>query len=1079
MRWHKRIFIRRVLVKPEANYFEAILNATTESIFLVDVSGTLLAINDIAASRLHHTRAEMEGKSIFDFFPSEVAESRRNNFFEVARSGVARYTEDQRGDRHFSMNYYPIKDAGGTVEAIAVYATDITTRKVAEKALRDSESRYRRFAEELPLGIVITQDGLIKYTNLSTAQMLGYQVNELLEKPFLPLVCEDDRPRLLDLHRRRMAGEVIHPNYDVGMIRKDGELRHWSMHASTIEWDGKPSALGSCIDITERRLRERELQLTQQRLTFAQRAANAGLWDWELNTDTMYWSPEMCSLFGIDSGTGEVSLATWRSAVHPEDIDRARGRTLDAIRGATALTNEYRIVLPNGSIRWIAAYGNTMCDAQGKAIRMSGISIDVSERYQLETALRESEERYRNAFMVSPDAVNITSLTDGRYLEVSDGFCRMLGWSRDEVIGKTSIELGIWANKSDRKRFMETLRRDGSYTNLEANFVGKDGRVVTGLMSAHSMVMKGERCLLSVTRDITERKLADDKLKLAASVFSHAREGIIITNVDGCIIDVNETFTDITGYTKDEVIGKNPRMLSSGRQTKEFYTAMWKDLKEKGHWYGEIWNQRKDGEVFPEALTISSVRNSEGETKNYVAIFSDITAQKAHQGQLEHIAHFDALTNLPNRVLLADRLQQAMSQAQRRQQRLAVAYLDLDGFKAINDRHGHHVGDQLLVAISAGMKHVLREGDTLARLGGDEFVAVLIDLDTDPNNLAMLDRLLQAAAQREYVGDVCLQVSASLGVTFYPQAEEIDADQLLRQADQAMYQAKLGGKNRYFIFDATHDSTLRVRRETLERIRLALDTGEFVLHYQPKVDMRSGRVVGAEALIRWQHPERGLLAPGVFLPVIEDHPLAVDVGEWVIDTALKQAQSWSEVGFDIPVSVNIGARQLQQDNFVERLERILADNPKAKPSQLELEILETSALEDVAQVSSLIESCARIGLKFALDDFGTGYSSLTYLKRLKVDVLKIDQSFVRDMLEDSDDLAILEGVIGLAAAFKREVIAEGVESVEHGAMLLKLGCVLAQGFGIARPMPAHELLQWAQTWRPDPSWSEIPDSFAS
>jgi EAL domain-containing protein (putative c-di-GMP-specific phosphodiesterase class I) len=345
--------------------------------------------------------------------------------------------------------------------------------------------------------------------------------------------------------------------------------------------------------------------------------------------------------------------------------------------------------------------------------------------------------------------------------------------------------------------------------------------------------------------------------------------------------------------------------------------------------------------------------------------------------------------------------------------------------------------------------------------------------------MAMLDRLLQAAAQREYVGDVCLQVSASLGVTFYPQAEEIDADQLLRQADQAMYQAKLGGKNRYFIFDATHDSTLRVRRETLERIRLALDTGEFVLHYQPKVDMRSGRVVGAEALIRWQHPERGLLAPGVFLPVIEDHPLAVDVGEWVIDTALKQAQSWSEVGFDIPVSVNIGARQLQHDNFVERLEKILADNPKAKPSQLELEILETSALEDVAQVSSLIESCARIGLKFALDDFGTGYSSLTYLKRLKVDVLKIDQSFVRDMLEDSDDLAILEGVIGLAAAFKREVIAEGVESVEHGAMLLKLGCVLAQGFGIARPMPAHELLQWAQTWRPDPSWSEIPDSFAS
>ncbi len=295
----------------------------------------------------------------------------------------------------------------------------------------------------------------------------------------------------------------------------------------------------------------------------------------------------------------------------------------------------------------------------------------------------------------------------------------------------------------------------------------------------------------------------------------------------------------------------------------------------------------------------------------------------------------------------------------------------------------------------------------------------------------------------------------------------------------------MAGKNRYHVFDAVQDSNLRGHHESLERIRLALAQGEFVLHYQPKVNMRSGQVVGAEALIRWQHPEKGLLAPATFLPVIEDHPLAVAVGEWVIDTAMQQMHVWQATGLHLPVSVNIGARQLQQINFVERLKAILAQHPQVNPADLELEVLETSALEDIALVSGVIEDCAMIGVKFALDDFGTGYSSLTYLKRLRVALLKIDQSFVRDMLDDPDDLAILEGVIGLAVAFRREVIAEGVETVAHGTALLQLGCELAQGYGIARPMPAEQLPAWAATWQPDAAWrvpldaGELPDAAVS
>jgi EAL domain-containing protein (putative c-di-GMP-specific phosphodiesterase class I) len=329
---------------------------------------------------------------------------------------------------------------------------------------------------------------------------------------------------------------------------------------------------------------------------------------------------------------------------------------------------------------------------------------------------------------------------------------------------------------------------------------------------------------------------------------------------------------------------------------------------------------------------------------------------------------------------------------------------------------------------------------------------------------------MDAAVAKVQIGAVVLQGSVSIGVSYYPQGHEVEPEQLLRQADQAMYQAKLAGKNRYHVFDAAQDYTIRAHHERLERIGLALTRGEFVLHYQPKVNMVSGRMIGVEALIRWQHPEQGLLAPASFLPEFENHPLAVSVGEWVIDTALAQTKIFQASGLDIPVSVNIGARQLQQTDFVARLRAILVSHPEVSPASLELEVVETSALADLTQVSQVIESCQRMGVKFALDDFGTGYSSLTYLKRLPVELLKIDQSFVRNMLDDPDDLAILQGVIALAMAFKRKVIAEGVETVEHGIALLQLGCELAQGYGIARPMPAEDLPAWTATWRPHSAW---------
>ncbi len=576
---------------------------------------------------------------------------------------------------------------------------------------------------------------------------------------------------------------------------------------------------------------------------------------------------------------------------------------------------------------------------------------------------------------------------------------------------------------------------------------------------------------LSLEKEIEQRKQAENQMKLAASVFTYAREGIVITDPKANIIDVNEAFTAITGYSRAEAIGKNPRFMQSGKHDKNFYNQMWRNLSRDGHWSGEIWNRRKNGEIVVELLTISAVRDANNEIQHFVALFSDITIQIEHQKQLERIAHYDSLTGLPNRMLLADRLKQAIAQASRRKQAVTVAYLDLDGFKQVNDTHGHDLGDQLLITISQRMSDCLRASDTIARLGGDEFIAVLIDSD-EIESRRSLECLLLAASQPVKINNIITQVTVSIGVTTYPQQQELDADQLIRQADQAMYRAKLEGKNRYSQFDPEEDHNLRGHLEKIEQIRVGLQNNEFKLYYQPKVNLRSGEIYGAEALIRWEHPDEGLLQPGFFLPLIEQHPLSVTLGEWVIENALKQLQLWRKENLDISISINIGAYHLQRGNFVARLHELLNQYDPSDIQRLQIEVLETSTL-DIVQVAEIMTQCIDMGIDFALDDFGTGYSSLTYLKHLPASVLKIDRSFVRDMLEDPEDLAIVEGVIGLARAFRRDVVAEGLESTEHAEVLLMIGCERAQGYAIAHPMPAEEIPNWSRHWSAPESWKKI------
>jgi len=589
----------------------------------------------------------------------------------------------------------------------------------------------------------------------------------------------------------------------------------------------------------------------------------------------------------------------------------------------------------------------------------------------------------------------------------------------------------------------------------------------------------GRYVRMEIALDITDRKQVEHALRDSEEryrlLFEQSRDALmIVAPPDWRFIAGNPAMVELFGADSvDALLTRGPAELSpefqpDGRLSGELARDMLETALREGSCFGEWVHRRLDGREIP--CTVLLTRTEIAGKLVVQGTVRDISLQKAQQRQLERIAHYDPLTGLPNRVLLADRLQQVMALALRRESTLAIAYLDLDGFKAINDIHGHDVGDRLLVVVADRMRHALRDGDTLARLGGDEFVAVLIDLPESEACVPTLTRLLDAAAEEVIDRGFALQVSASLGVTFYPQTEPMDADQLLRQADQAMYQAKLAGKNRFHLFDMVHDRAVRGHHEHLTRIGQALGAEEFVLHYQPKINMRSGEVVGLEALVRWQHPERGLLPPADFLPAIEGHLLSIELGNWVIETALVQMTAWRRGGLDLPVSVNVGARQLQQAGFVKQLGERLASYPDLPAQRLEIEVLETSALQDLEFVTQIIEECAALGVAFALDDFGTGYSSLTYLKRLPARTLKIDRSFVRDMLDDPDDLAILEGVIGLARAFSRLTIAEGVETIAQGERLLDLGCEFAQGYCIARPMSAGDISNWVAAWTPPPSW---------
>jgi diguanylate cyclase (GGDEF)-like protein/PAS domain S-box-containing protein len=805
-------------------------------------------------------------------------------------------------------------------------------------------------------------------------------------------------------------------------------------------------------DITESKLAEQALRDSEESLRESQMIAGLGSYVLDIQTGSWESSNILDQILGIDDEY-ERSEKGWDALIHPEDRAKAKNylRRRFAAKCPT-YDREYRIIRHSDKTeRYIRGFGRLVLDNQGHLLQMHGTIQDVTDSRQELLAEKRA--------ILGNQLIGIMTVRNRKIIWANTAFETMLGYGIAELTGAPTRQL--YANEDGYQAV------GAIYSNIEnigiahtrQEFVRKDGRHIWVDMSATQLHQETKESLW-VLIDVTERKQIENDLRIAATAFE-SQEGMLVTDVNNVILRVNQAFTTITGYTAEEVIGKTPSILNSGRQDALFYALMWESINNTGAWSGEIWNKRKNGDVYPEHLTITAVKDVNGIITNYVATLTDITERKQAEDEIEHLAFYDSLTHLPNRRLLLDRLNQALADSARSSQGGALLFLDLDHFKTLNDTLGHDFGDLLLQKVAERLIACVREGDTVARLGGDEFVVLLKDLS---------EHTFDAAAQTEIIAEKILlslnqpyqldmheyHNSPSIGVTLYS-GHDLVVDELLKQADIAMYQAKAKGRNTLRFFDPLMQDAINIRVDLERELRKALDKQQFHLYYQIQVG-DAGRAMGAEALIRWIHPERGLVSPFHFIPLAEETGLILPIGQWVLDTACAQLKAWQQnaITRDLTLSINISAKQFHQVDFVDQVQTAVQRHT-INPMHLKLELTESLLLDHIEDAVITMNVLKEMGIRFSLDDFGTGYSSLQYLKRLPLYQLKIDQSFIRDIAVDSSDQAIVRTIIAMAHTLNLTVIAEGVETEEQKGILLNNGCTHYQGYLFGKPVPIEQL----------------------
>lgn len=745
---------------------------------------------------------------------------------------------------------------------------------------------------------------------------------------------------------------------------------------------------------------------------------------------------------------------TWANIVAPQDRKEQRQHVVEKLRLGHAYEIEYRIVDAQGVERWVCECGQPERNNEGEIEFVDGIITDISERK-------------RNEMRIAGLLVEQSAILDNvmfgimfvrhRQIVSANPFCEhMFGFPANSMHGKSCAI--IFPTYEEFENIIEKLSNSASPTfSDERQCKRQDGSLFWCQVNGCILdpLHPDEGCIL-VYADITERKLSEEKLRLGATVFDYIADGVVMTDAAGFIVAVNPAFTQITGYAESEVIGKTPAILRSGRQDQAFFDALWSELLSTGFWRGEIWNRRKNEELYLEWLTISAVRNSDGVCTHYVGVFSDITLVKESQEKLDHLAHHDPLTGLPNRLLFNDRLSHAIQRAGRDPRPLALLFIDLDRFKNVNDTLGHHIGDELLRQVAQALASKVRDGDTLARLGGDEFILLLEDSDGKYGAGVVADKLMSVFEQPFVVVAHELFVTASVGISIFPDDGD-DLNMLIRNADVALYQAKAHGRNayRFYSSEMTGEGIERLRLENM--LRRSIEKTEVFLNYQPQINIETDELIGVEALVRWHHPELGLVPPVKFIPLAEDTGFINQLGKWVLFEACRQMVRWDDAGLFVPkIAVNLSVKQFERGSIVTMVSQILEETG-LEAHRLQLEVTE-SVIMNTGDALSFIRGLSEIGVSLAIDDFGTGYSSLAYLKQMPVQTLKIDRSFIMDIGSDPNEEAIAIAIIQLGRSMQLSVVAEGVETQEQVDFLKREGCHFAQGYFYSRPVLPQDLL---------------------
>ena len=977
----------------------------------------------------------------------------------VRQDGRVRWLE-ARGQVYRDQNGDPLRMAGLT--------TDVTDQKVSELALVESEERYRSVLAGLAEGVMlIAPDGGCLAANDSAERILGLTRDELmgrtLRDPEWQTVYADgtpfpasDYPAIRTLETGQACSDVL-----MGVRRGADGLRWITINTKPLfrSGDSRPHAVvASFADITERIAAETAQRESEERYrTLVEHAPEAIV---VLDTDSGRFvdvNENASRLFRLPRAAllalGPVGLSAPVQLDGRSAAEAAPGYIAAALRGETPvfewvhrdadgcdITCEVRLVRLRSNERWL----------------VRGSILDISERKRIEAALRDSEEKFAAVFRVCPESISISTVDDGVYVDVNDAYEQVFGYRRERVLGRSALDLGVWVDALERRDLVRRLEQNRIVQDFDASIRRADGEIRIARMSGGILELNGKRCAILVVRDVTRQREQEDALRLAARVFESTAEGILITDPRSRIVAVNQAFTELTGYTEAEVRGRQPSLLASGRHDRRFFDEMWEGINRNGRWHGEVWNRTQAGEVRPYLITISTLRDDTGTVLNYVGVLRDISTLKQSQQQLEYLANYDGLTGLGNRNLFYTRLKVGIEKASRHRRQLAVVFVDLDNFKVINDTLGHDVGDVLLSEIAKRIKTCVRQEDVVCRLGGDEFTVYIEDFEDAQALVGTAQRLTQAIAEPCHISGHDIFVTASVGISVYPNDGKTMSE-LLKNADTAMYKAKEQGKNGFQFFREDMNARAFERLVFVSGLRRALERGEFRVVYQPQVQLADRQVQGAECLLRWSHPDMGEVSPGSFIPVAEETGLIVPIGEWVFREVCRQLGEWG--GACARVSVNVSARQFRQPDLVDMIARCLKE-AGLRPETLAVELTESALIEDPENAAATLSRLKDMGLTISLDDFGTGYSSLSYLKRFPIDCLKIDRTFVRDIVTDPDDAAIVTAIITMAQSLKLEVVAEGVESQQQVDFLRARGCLAAQGYFFSKPLPAELAQEW-------------------